>query len=332
MSVNAVAKPLGRSKADRQIKVVTLTRENATVELWSYGARIQSIQLVSGRKKWDIVKSPSDPRSKQSVAGASIGRVANRIRGGQFELKGKKYQLEQNEGVNHIHGGSNGLQFQNWQLAELRPDQAMARFYLNQTEDIDGYPGRMEVTCTYWLLDDGLRVEYRAQSSHDTLFAPTLHTYFNLSGDRSVAKHQLQIHTPFFQLLDADGLPKGRPKSMKGWNDLSKPTAISRIMTGPRKDTLDICFMSDGSGRDMERCTLTGPNGLELKVNSTMPSLQVYTSTDLKHDGLRPMSGIALEAQYPPDSVNRILLNRVALWAGEARREVIEYKWKTSDH
>lgn len=328
MSVNAVAKPLGRSKADRQIQVVTLTRENVKVELWSYGARIQSIQLVAGRKKYDIVKSPSDPRSKKSVAGACIGRVANRIKGGQFELKGKKYQLEQNEGDNHIHGGSNGLQYQNWELAELRPDQSMARFYLNQTEEVDGYPGRMEVTCTYWLKDDGLKVEFRAQSSHDTMFAPTLHTYFNLSGDRSIAKHQLQIHMPYFQMLDAAGLPKGRPKSVKGWNDLSKPTAVSRLMTGPRKEVLDVCFVSDGSGKHKERCTLVGPNGVELKVDSTMPSLQVYTGSDLKHDGLRSMSGIALEAQYPPDSVNRILLNRIALWAGEARREVIEYTWK----
>lgn len=328
MSSNALAKPLGRSKADRQIRVVTLTNEGAKAELWSYGARLQSLSVQMGRKKQDIVKSPSDPRTKGSFAGASIGRVANRIKGAQFELKGVKYSLEDNENGNHIHGGTHGFQFQNWELIELRPEQAMARFYLRQTESIDGYPGTMEVTCTYWLEPNGLKVEYRAQSSHDTLFGPSLHTFFNLSGDRSVAKHTLQVHLPYYQVLDASGLPKGRPLAVKGWNDLSTPSTIAKLMTGPRKDTLDICFVGEASNLKVkDHCTLKGTNGLYLKIRSSMPGLQIYTGANLRTDGLRPMSGVALEPQYPPDSANRILVNRLALLAGEARRELIEYEW-----
>ena len=41
--------------------------------------------------------------------GALIGRVANRIAKGKFELDGKSYQMVINNGPNHIHGGTKGF-------------------------------------------------------------------------------------------------------------------------------------------------------------------------------------------------------------------------------
>jgi aldose 1-epimerase len=39
--------------------------------------------------------------------GAIVGRVANRIAGGKFELEGKEYTLAQNNGPNTLHGEGN---------------------------------------------------------------------------------------------------------------------------------------------------------------------------------------------------------------------------------
>ena len=41
--------------------------------------------------------------------GALIGRYANRIENGTFSLENEKFQLDKNEGDNHLHGGNKGF-------------------------------------------------------------------------------------------------------------------------------------------------------------------------------------------------------------------------------
>ena len=41
--------------------------------------------------------------------GSTVGRFANRINKGRFKIDGNEYQLAQNNGENHLHGGRVGF-------------------------------------------------------------------------------------------------------------------------------------------------------------------------------------------------------------------------------
>lgn len=49
--------------------------------------------------------------------GATLGPVAGRITNGQFSLDGKQFQLIQNEGSNHRHGGKFNFSKKLWDVS-----------------------------------------------------------------------------------------------------------------------------------------------------------------------------------------------------------------------
>lgn len=51
-------------------------------------------------------KRVEDYYEKNPYFGATVGRYGNRIGGAQFDLNGKNYILEKNDGNNNLHGGS----------------------------------------------------------------------------------------------------------------------------------------------------------------------------------------------------------------------------------
>lgn len=53
-------------------------------------------------------------KAKNPYFGAVVGRVANRIAMGKFQVDDKTYQLDQNNGVNALHGGLKALDKVNW--------------------------------------------------------------------------------------------------------------------------------------------------------------------------------------------------------------------------
>ena len=53
-------------------------------------------------------------QEKETYFGAIVGRCANRIAGGQFQLSDRKFRLATNNGPNALHGGVQGWDKRLW--------------------------------------------------------------------------------------------------------------------------------------------------------------------------------------------------------------------------
>ena len=149
------------------IRLFQLTLNNVTVELSSLGASVTKVLLTDYSQnvstpeeelhRDDVVLSYASPKDQyedknKPFFGAIVGRVANRIKGGSFELFQTKqsssdtvdtleaYQLDTNNGQNHLHGGYDGFCNRLWS-AEIIDDTVSIQFTLISPDGDQGYPG-----------------------------------------------------------------------------------------------------------------------------------------------------------------------------------------------
>jgi len=110
------------------MKLDCLSNDNGMrVLLADFGARVVAIEAAFARHQPNMTltyPALADYHQDAYYLGATIGRVANRIRFGQFQINGKCYQVSQNEGVHCLHGGSAALSHRYWQV-EHRSDSRL---------------------------------------------------------------------------------------------------------------------------------------------------------------------------------------------------------------
>ena len=96
--------------------------------------------------------------------GAVIGRCANRIANGRFTLDGVEYQLDCNDGVNHLHGGYRGFDKVLWDAVPFEHGGDMGiDLHARQPRRCGRLPGTVEVRVTYILTARGeLSIQYAA--------------------------------------------------------------------------------------------------------------------------------------------------------------------------
>src|SRR5512145_494234 len=91
------------------------------VSIITYGGAITSLKVPDRNATFgDIVlgyERLEDYVGNPRYLGALIGRHANRIANGKFSLNGIDYQLEQNNGANHLHGGFKGFDKRVWKAS-----------------------------------------------------------------------------------------------------------------------------------------------------------------------------------------------------------------------
>ena len=302
---------------DDQIDLISMKNEQLEVVVSNYGCTIIKVIMAdkNGHKD-DVVLGYDDFTQYQTLdayLGALVGRVANRIKAGQFSLNGQDYHLAVNNGPNHLHGGIKGFSYQVFDYT-IEDEHTLKLHYLSKDGE-EGYPGDLDLTVTYTLKDDTLTAHYQATSSADTLINITNHSYFNLSGHKeNIYQHTLQIHASQFACVDSDGLTTGELKDVEGTPfDFRQPALIGERVEQDDEQLkigkgFDHPFLFDTQSNQV---ILTHePTGRQLIVSTTLPQAQIYTANYL--DGRLGKYGeryyardaVCIETQNMPDAIH----------------------------
>ena len=267
--------------------------------------------------------------------GALIGRHANRIARGMFSLNGANYQLPQNNGVNHLHGGFKGFDKRDW---TARPDEnALHLTYLSKDGE-EGYPGNLNAFVDYTLVDNELRVDYRATTDRETIVNLTNHSYFNLRGEGTILGHELRLNADYFTPVGADLIPTGEINPVAGTSmDFRNSKVIGTDLDAA--GGYDHNFvLNDYDGLMKSALRLYEPStGRVLEVLTTQPGMQFYSGNFLDgslvgRNGVKYVkyAGLCLEPQHFPDAPNHSNFPSTVLRPGEEYKQSTVYRFSVS--
>ena len=147
-AATVTAQPWGKDATGNAVDLYTLKEQNAEVQLTTYGARIVSIRVPdkTGQMSNVVLGSPNLEgyiQGRVPFEGATIGRFANRIAGGKFDLGGKSYEVPKNNGPNALHGGTVGFDKRVWSAKPTKDGVVMT---LVSADGDMGFPGNLTVS------------------------------------------------------------------------------------------------------------------------------------------------------------------------------------------
>lgn len=281
---------------------------------------------------------------ERSFHGAIVGPVAGRISGARY-IDGDKYiELEKNENGNTLHSGSSGLDNKVWE-AEIEENEKEASLILTTIlkDGEGGFPGEVKVKVIYTLNEENeLEIRYEAETNKRTLFNPTNHVYFNLSGnyENSIYAHELQVNSNFYATLNEENIPTGELKEVTDTAfDLREGNKIGNIIINNEEEEiifrkgLDHPFLVNSDSQEPIVKLSDVASGRVLEIETDRDAVVIYTHNHIQESVtgkgrlLWMHSGIALETQQLPDAVNQKGFGSIWLEPGEDFTSTTTYKF-----
>ncbi len=344
-AVELSRKPFGAIASGEAVEAVTLTNaKGVSATIITYGATLQSLVAPDRTgKKADIALGFADAATYEKNAsyfGASVGRFANRIGKGRFNLDGKTYQLALNNNkVAALHGGVKGFDKVVWKVLEAKSGpKAWVTFGYVSPDGEEGYPGTVTATATYALDEqNNLTITYGATTDKPTIVNMTNHALFNVAGEgvaEGAMGNVLTIPADGYTPVDGELIPTGTITPVAGTPfDFRKPTAVGARIRDASDPQLvigrgyDHNYVLNGKAGGAPRLAarLADPkSGRVLEILSDQPGIQFYAGNFI--DGTmvgksgkiyRQGDGIALEPQHFPDAPNKPQFAPVRLDPGQ---------------
>ena len=345
------SKPFGVTKQGANVTEYILSNPGGlTVSVLDYGCIIKNIIVPAKNGPVDVVLGHDTmadyeddfTSSGSTCCGAFVGRYANRIENATFSVGGKTYQLEANNGPNHLHGCFS---------RKLYRVKAFGDTLLMEAESPDGedgFPGNLKLAVRYTLTEDNtFRMDYRVSSDADTIVNLTNHSYFNLNGEGDILGQKLRIYASNYLEGNNQTCPTGAILPVANTPmDFTEGKLIGRdIDTGFAQTTMvgggyDHCFVIDrarGSSQSICAWVTSEKTGISMKLYTTQPGIQLYTGNFLQDcptpgKGGVPMhkyGGFALETQHYPCCPSHPEFPTTVLRAGKVFRATTTLRFFT---
>ena len=304
-------------------KLVKLHNKNGmSVTFMDIGATWLSCILPVASESREVLLGVStmlDFQKQSTYMGATVGRYANRIALGQFEINGQHYQVKTNQAGNTLHGGPEGFDKRRWDIVEQNENSV--RFFLISNDGDQGFPGQLKVSVCYQLSDDNqIVIRYSATTDKATPVNLTNHAYFNLSGAESgddCKNHTLYINADSYLPTNKVGIPVADLAPVDGSSfDFRQPKMIAQDFLADLQQQAakgyDHAYLLNKNCKQ-GACAAkvsSADKRITLKVFTDKPAMQLYTGNWLAGTANRSgreytdYAGFALETQFLPDAPN----------------------------
>lgn len=314
----------GKLPNGEEVLLYTLANQHGLkAEIITYGGIIKNLYVKdkNGAKR-DIVlgfDSLSDYLKNDAYLGAAVGRNANRIKNGTFEINGVTYHVGINNGTNSLHGGVIGFDKKNWKAVESGSEAEPALILsIISPDGEEGFPGTLKVQMTYTLTaENALKIHYEATSDADTVVNLTNHSYFNLNGHNggTVKDHTLQVFADFYTPNTSECMSNGEVLSVTGTPfDFTSPKTIGQDINAAHEQIqlfggYDHNFVSRSRGFAKTAILSSEESGIVMETYTNKPGVQIYTSNSIDENRIckegavyKKHDAVCLETQFFPNS------------------------------
>ncbi|MBQ3419468.1 MAG: galactose mutarotase [Erysipelotrichaceae bacterium] len=284
------------------------------VKVSNLGATL--VSFIDKKTNTDIVLGFDDERGYMKYSGAhmgaSVGRNANRIASGNFNINGINYQLSINDGNNNLHSGASDFAFRSFDVKEIKKDSIT--FSLFDGDMSGGFPGNLNLEISYKLEDNHLLFSFKGICDKDSIFNITNHAYFNLNGGSSdILNHNLKIFTDKMSLNNDECMATDKIINVRNTSfDFSELNNIGNNFLKKEENFsnggIDHNYiLGDIGDKDV---AILNNDKLELKISSDLPCVHIYTGNFMNNilgknnTTYQKHWAICLECDYYPNGIN----------------------------
>lgn len=303
---------------------IYVTSPNGTqISFCDLGARINRWGILQSNDTYEQIvlghQNAAEVFESASYYGATVGRVAGRIKDACFELDGKTYLLEKNNGQNHLHGGLEGFDLCRFDFSiKNEIDYVDVIFSLKDPHDHNGYPGTVKFQVIHrYDKENRWTIKYLATTSEATIFNPTNHVYFNLNGNNlaPITNHHLKVLAEDYLPLNDQNLPSAGPTKVEGTVfDLREGVDLGYLLEQDEPQFaytrgLDHPFIVKDHSRPQAKLTCKS-KGRSVEVTTDQVAIVIYMHgypvnlEKIWNNPQQPFAGITFETQNLPNAIH----------------------------